>query len=190
MRALCLQLGFVLNRQVMIESEKHQISMVCSVISMLYQNCREQERTESIADVGKELLRLLAKAWKRKIHHLQILTIWRSFSICTTGALMLIHQPAFIPAMTDVLQNDASSKQLKDEALGILKYVSHYAEDHRLSLLEQLGMLLSRLSCVLLTERSMERLSAIFRNLSLTPNVRLAMAEHFQRSDGACAALR
>lgn len=178
MRALCLQLGFVLNRQVMIESETYQISMVCSVISMLYQSCRDQERTESIVDVGSELLRLLAKAWTRKIPHLQILTIWKSFSTSTTGALMLIHHADFMPAIMEVLQHDASSKTLKDEALGILKYVSHYAEDHRLSILEQLGMLLSRLSCVLSTERSMERLSAIFRNLSLTPNVRIAMAEH------------
>jgi hypothetical protein len=178
MRALCLQLGFVLNRPVMIESETYQISMVCSVISMLYQNCRDHERTESIADIGSELLRLLAKAWKRRIPHLQMLSIWRSFSACSTGALLLIHQAAFMPVMTEVLQHEATSKTSMDEALGVLKYVAHYAEDHRLSLLEQLGTLLSRLSCVLLTERSMERLSAIFRNLSLTPNVRLAMAEH------------
>lgn len=178
MRALCLQLGFVLNRPIVLEAETDQVGMVCSVIDSLYQNCRENVREESIADIGSELLRIIVKAWKKKRLQSIILSIWRSFSACLEGAKMLIQHPEFLPIMSEVLQNDNNSKATKDETLSILKHISHYVEDHRLSLLEHLGSLLSRLTCLLLTERSLERLSAIFRNLSLTPNVRLAMTEH------------
>lgn len=178
MRPLCLQLGFVLNRPITIETETDQVCMVCSAIDSLYRNCREDVLLESLDDIGIELLRLLSEAWKKQKSRCKVMSIWRSISVSARGAVMLIHFPNFLPMMADALQNDTISKSMKDDVMGVLKCVSHFAHDHRLSLLEHLGGPLSRMACLVLTERSMERLSAIFRNLSLTPIVRVVMAEH------------
>ncbi|KAI2494669.1 hypothetical protein MHU86_19848 [Fragilaria crotonensis] len=178
LRPLCLQLGFVLNRSIATESETDQVSMVCSAIDSLYRNCREDVRMESLDDIGIELLRLLSKAWKNQKAQSKVVSIWRSISASARGAMMTINIPNFLPMMAEALQNNAVSKCMKGDIMSVLKCVSHFADDHRLSLLEQLGTVLSRTSCLELTERGMERLSAIFRNLSLTPNVRIVMAEH------------
>jgi hypothetical protein len=178
MRPLCLQLGFVLNRPITIETEIDQVSMVCSAIDSLYRNCREDVRLASLDDIGMELLRLLSKAWTKQKAQSKVLSIWRSISASSRGALMIVNIPNFLPMMAEALQNTVYSKSMKDDIVSVFKCVSHFADDHRLSLLEQLGTVLSRASCSVLTERSMERLSAIFRNLSLTPYVRTVMAEH------------
>ena len=178
MRPLCLQLGFVLNRPITIETETDQVHMVCSAIDSLYRNCIEDVRVKSLDDIGVELLQLLSKAWKKKKSQSKVMSIWRSLSTCARGAVMIINFPNFLPMMADALQNDTVSKNIKDDAISVLKCVSHFAEDHRLSLLEQLGTPLSRMTGMMQSERSMERLSAIFRNLSSTPIVRVVMVEH------------
>jgi hypothetical protein len=180
MRALCLQLGFVLNRPLVGDRENDQVGMVCCAMDSLYHNCAEHAREECVEDIGTELIQLLVKVWKKRrdCGQLTILSIWRLVSASVTGASTLINHSDFLVIMAEVLENDDTSKSVKDETLGILKSISHYAEDHRLLLLQHLGPLLSRLPCMLLTDRSLERLSAIFRNLALTPTVRLAMAEH------------
>lgn len=180
MRALCLQLGFVLNRPIVLDSEGDQIGMVCCAIDSLYRNCADAARQESITDIGEEMFQVLNKVWKKKRSSgkLTLLSIWRSFSACSQGAEILMKQHEFLPILNEVLDSETSSKAVKDETLGIIKNMSHYAPDYRLSMLEQLGTQLARQACLLLTDRSSERLSAIFRNLALTPSVRLAMAEH------------
>lgn len=188
MRALCLQLGFVMNRPaVPIKSVisttgeiEDQIGMVCCAMDSLYQNCAEYVREESVQDIGTELIQLLIKVWKKKRQcgQLTILSIWRLVSASVSGSSALILNPDFLPIMAEVLENHEISKSVKDETLGTLKYITHFAEDHRLLVLQHLGPLLARLGCSLLTDRSTERLSAIFRNLALTPSVRLAIAEN------------
>jgi BMFP domain-containing protein YqiC len=91
---------------------------------------------------------------------------------------MLVQDYDLLQILAQVLEIDPASKALVDEVVGIFKYLTHYAPDHRLSTLERYGRHLSQLPLIITSDRTCERLSAIYRNLALTPSVRLVMAEH------------
>jgi hypothetical protein len=65
------------------------------------------------------------------------------------------------------------------EAIGIIKHMTYFAEDYRMHLLEYPNLIqtLCRLPFSALPEIAAERLSAVFRNLACTSQVRLAMVD-------------
>jgi hypothetical protein len=177
--ALCLQLGFVLNRSVLVESESDQIALVCQTIDSSLMKCRDRIRLDTFAQIGNELLRLLERAWKRINIHSRVLSIWKMFTASPEGAIKIIQSSDFVNVIFFSFEHDGLPSFVNEDTTCVIHNISLFAEEYRTLLLEHVSRLVSSLRISNLSELSSENMSASFRNLSLHPTNRLAMAEHF-----------
>jgi hypothetical protein len=177
--ALCLQLGFVLNK-----CDPCLEDMICRAIGLLYQCCSASVREESLHEIGSELFGLLQKAissasTSSEALRQEVMTIWHVCAESTFGSTLLLRQHGLLALVVDALCDDkGDSGNVQLETLGVLKHVTYFAEDHRLRILEQPGLIpmLCKIPFQARPDKNMERTSAIFRNLALSPNTRLIMA--------------
>lgn len=177
-QALCLQLGYILNKL----SSEEELELLCRALDILH-HCSRSVRESSLREIGSDLFVLLRRAiaqGQRRSTAREIISIWHTCSGSALGAHMLLKCDALLSTIVGVLldENDVAT-ETKLEALGLVKNLSYYAEDHRSVLLEHPGMLtcLSRLPFSRLCENAMERLSAVFRNLAVAPNTRKIMTQ-------------
>jgi hypothetical protein len=143
---------------------------------------------------GEEVLRLLSLVYQHTItihsdtstyrssSAMLILSIWHSFSSSSLGSSLLLKRPDTLSILGDILSSIKSSGKdercISMEGLGLLKNMTYYGEDYRRRIVMQVD-LISWLSTLGHTsnDKVLERLSAIFRNLALSTDVRLTLAQ-------------
>lgn len=176
--ALCLQLGFLLNKR---DISREELEYTGRALEVLYR-CLDPIRDTSLQEIGSDLIFLLLKAFKRggSLVRREIVAILHSAACCNTGAFLLIKSQGLMPAISDVLRDDVSCSEVVMDSLGLLKRLTQYAEESRSQILNQPGLLtcLVRLPFTISNDKAMERLSSLFRNLAATPSVRVAMLQN------------
>ncbi|KAL3906613.1 MAG: hypothetical protein SGILL_009198 [Bacillariaceae sp.] len=129
---------------------------------------------------------------------LSIVSIWHSISSCSLGTSLLLERQETLPILTELLGGKRRNNKLLPtsnsmqsrivlEGLGVFKNLTYYGEDHRY-LIVQNAELMSTLTSLTVgggtifvgnnndDGKSMERLSAVLRNLALSSDVRGVMA--------------
>jgi hypothetical protein len=183
--ALVLQLGFVLHRH---GSAKEELDLTCTALDLFHRFCPELITEDSLRNRGVELFRLLSEAFKRGTI-LPVLSIWHSCSSCNYGTTLLRQDSSMLQAVGEVLRRRLCDEEGLMEALGLLKNVTYYGEEFRQRVIEQPGLVtcLTSLSETEVCDKAQERLSAVIRNLALSSDTRLLLA---QRSDVLTAIAR
>jgi hypothetical protein len=184
--ALGLQLGFVLNGR---GTSREEIAQICTAMDVFYRFCPEAVSEQSLRVRGKETLRLLSDAIRRGVI-LPVVSIWHSWSSSPFGAWLLSQDFSFLGSIAEGFRHGQFSGESCLEVLGLLKNVSFYGEgDIRPHIVKQPGLLssITSLAGMELPEKGQERLSAILRNLALSPTTRASLA---QRGDVLTCVLR
>jgi len=178
--ALCLQLGFVLNKR---DTSSEELEGICRALGLLL-HCTDQIREVSLREVGPDLIVLLVKAIQRAdcSTRREIVSVWHSAANCNTGVAVMIQCRGLMYSISMVLQDAEQCKEATMVSLGLLKRLTYSAEEPRLQILEQPGMLtcLAGLPFTISNEKAMEWLSSVFRNLAVTPSARVVMAQNTQ----------
>jgi hypothetical protein len=175
--ALCLQLGFLLNKR---DISREELEYTCRALELLYR-CSDSIRETSLQEIGSDLIYLLLRAFKRGEYSArrEIVAIFYSTACCNTGVFLLIKSQGLMAAVSDILRDEMICNEVVIDSLGLLKRLTHCAEESRVQILEQPGLLscLVRLPFTTALEKATERLSCLFRNLAATPSVRIAMLQ-------------
>jgi hypothetical protein len=183
------------------------LDLLLRIIDVLLRSRPELVTDVSLENVGKEVLKFLPEAYQHIAFSnnsnssgsagaticLSITSIWHSYSSSSLGTLMLLQHPDTLRMLIEILSPrrhtvlmDGDTKALVVlECLGLLKNLTYYGEDHRRSMVEHfelMSTLTSLTSNSMATsqgghDKTMERLSAVFRNLALSSDVRLLLAQ-------------
>lgn len=176
--ALCMQLGFVLNKR---DSSPEELEGICRALGLLL-HCSENIREMTLREVGSDLITLLVKAIQRCDYSTrrEIVSVWHSAASCSAGVAVMIKCRGLMAAVSNVLRHAEQCNEAAMESLGLLKRLTYSAEEPRLQILEQPGMLtcLAQTPFTISHEKSMEWLSSVFRNLAATPSARVVMAQN------------
>jgi hypothetical protein len=184
LHALSLQLGFVLNKG--LDSESEELNKICALVHVLCQ-CSERVRGEAMQQIGRDIHELLVRAFehantegkvnKDTIH--SILCIWHILASNEEGAISLLQCRGLVGTIIQVLNTGPDSAEIENEAIGIIKHFTYFAQGYRLHLFEydELIPTLCRLPFSTMQESSAERLSAIFRNFACNSQIRIAMVQ-------------
>lgn len=202
---LCIQLGYMLSRRgaswcyMDIHDSSLEIKLTLTIIDVFYQYCPEMITEELMRNEGIEILRLSKdmlmnnRSFGSEIF-LPILSIWHSYSSSTPGTMLLLHHPITLQAISNILSKVQTElpyqEQIIMESLGILKNLSYYGEDYRHRIVDQTNLLTNLTSLSLVdvpNDKAHERLSAVFRNLALSTEVRSRL---IQRADVLNAIVR
>ena len=171
--ALCLQLGYVLHRK---ESTRQEIEMICTALNSFYTQCPDLATDESVETIASELIQLLLSAYSRGVIG-PVISIWHVLTGSASGTALLLQHPDVLTQISETMQNHRSELLL--ECLGLLKNLSYYSQECRQQISEHSTMLetLSGIPSSETNTKVLERLSAVFRNLALSPNTRLYLAQ-------------
>jgi HEAT repeats len=197
-QSLCLQLGYVLNRH---GSHEEEISLILESMDVFYRYCPELVTEDSIRTQGPELLCLLPRVLQTRngtvdgvvestnTCFLPVVSIWHSCSSCGLGSTLLLQHPATLPAIHEMLQERHGNLDGIMESLGLLKNLTYFGEDHRHRIADHPVNLITTLTGLtgVFEDKAKERLSAVFRNLALSTDVRQRLA---QRTDVLTAVVR
>lgn len=180
-----------------------EISLILASLDVFYRYCPELVTEESIRTQGPELLRLLPRVLTQlKTSHvggtvvenasnllLPVVSIWHSCSSCVLGSTLLLQHPATLPAIQELLQKGHDNLDGVMESLGLLKNLTYFGEDHRHRIVDHPINLITTLTGLtgVFEDKARERLSAVFRNLALSTDVRQRLA---QRADVLTALIR
>lgn len=195
---LCVHLGFVNNYKQYPESCKdatprtcpaEEIDTISCVLNAIYRSCTEKAREESLLGHRNDLFHLLTKGLTLGVPPTSILATFHACSGSRNGTALLF-QSGVISSIARIFQR----KIIVDdnsllEAMGILKNLSYYGEESRLEMAEH-GTLTLHLAEIPFSHREttttasnnpekdkvLERLSAIFRNLAVSPSPRPVLA--------------
>lgn len=191
-QSLCLQLGYALNHH---GSSEEETSLILASIDVFYRYCPELVTEESIRMHGPELLRLLPRVIqyhktltiadtsgevkRTKDFVIPILSIWHSCSASVSGSTLLLQQPALIPAIHEMLRGSKCNLDVIMESLGLLKNLTYFGEDHRHRIVDHPVNLITTLTGLtgVFEDKALERLSAVFRNLALSTELRMRLAQ-------------
>ena len=175
--SLCLQLGFVLRRH---GSCREEIIQICNAIELFYRFCPELVNSdETLRSRGSDLFFLLPEAFQKGAIR-SVLSIWHCISSSAFGTAFLLQSPLVLLSVRDVMRKENSVEEALLETLGLLKNITYYGEDHRYRILDQPPGLLATLSKLPLnhdSEKLRERVSAVFRNLALSRDARVVLAQ-------------
>jgi hypothetical protein len=174
--SLCLQLGFVLHRH---GSCKEELDLTCTVIGIFYRYCPELINEDYLRQRQHDLLRFLPEIFLKGIV-LPVLSVWHSCSSCPFGTALLLKDRSMLQAVGRVLeQHHSCGEESLIESLGLLKNVTYYGEDFRRRVVEYPGLLTSLTSLPFqdVYGKDQERFSAVIRNLSLSSDTRLLLAQ-------------
>lgn len=177
--ALCLQLGFVLNKH---QSSSQELNGICRALGLLL-HCSDELREASLREVGPDLVALLVKAMRHgnSLSKREVVSVWHAVASCNTGINVMIKCRGLMKSLSMVLRDAEQSNEAAVEALGLLKRLTFNAEESRLQILDQPGMLksLAQLPFVIHHDvKGIEWLSSIFRNIAVTPSTRVVLAQN------------
>jgi hypothetical protein len=173
--SLCLQLGFVLHRH---GSSREELGHICFALELFYTHCPHLVTEESLKSLGSDLFQLLLSSYARGVV-LPVLSTLHATSGSNYGTLMLLQFAGLLPILVEVLQKKLEGENGLMETLGLLKNVTFYGEDHRQRFVEQPGLLstLTRIPFSDANDKAQERLSAVFRNIAISPDTRILLAQ-------------
>ena len=194
--ALALQLGYCLQRQFCTPQE---IQLLLQTID-LFLRCSsdvEQQKEVLIHKLGRSFVELVVQA----VHYCRSSAAAVTFAVsilhclsgsvsgtlliskCRPGLLWLVELLKMLRGSNKDLSADDAEAILLD-ALGCLKNLTYFGEDCRSELLHVPGLstaltdlppvLLSSTNC---NSKALERLSAVWRNLAVSPNTRVLLAQ-------------
>lgn len=192
---------------------KEEENLISIALDAFYRHCPELVSEDSIRNYGSEVLRLSQEvlvqhpvemvgrnANRRNgpddLGNVQpIISIWHSFSSCSLGTMLLLQNPATLQAINNILStqkkqshHDIGGIEIIMECLGLLKNLSYYGEDYRRLIVNQTYLISTLTSLTdVPNDKARERLSAIFRNLALSADVRSRLT---QRADVLTAIVR
>jgi hypothetical protein len=197
-----------------VNSSNEEINLMLTAMDIFYRYCPELVTEGSMRNEGPEVLHLLKEvlAYYRGgiIHNsvgrinyigggsdifLSVLSIWHSCSSSSIGTMLLLQHPATLQAINNILslqkqRPNHSSGGLETimESLGLLKNLSYYGEDYRHLIVDETNLLTTLTSLTdVPNDKARERLSAVFRNLVLSTDVRSRLV---QRADVLTAIVR
>ncbi|VEU42595.1 unnamed protein product [Pseudo-nitzschia multistriata] len=179
--------------------QNHEILLISTVLDIFYRYCPELVTEHSIQKNGSEVLRLSQEVFinyqregvgqdqtqeksgmRGSGDFLSIVSIWHSCSSCSLGTMLLLQHPGTLKAINYILSSkmhqshhDTSRIETIMECLGLLKNLTYFGEDHRQEIVDQTNLLttLTRLTDIP-NKKTRERLSAVFRNLALSADLR------------------
>ena len=187
------------------------MQLICIALDTFYRQCPQLVNEESIQNGGSEVLRLLIEVLvhdKSLLSREQrnildatslvrpIVSIWHSFSSCNFGTILLLQNPNTLRVVNHILSNQKTifhhnpvdGIETVMESLGLLKNLSYYGEDYRHRIVNETDLLSTLTSLTdVPNDKARERLSAVFRNLVLSVDVRSKLA---QRGDVLTALFR
>jgi hypothetical protein len=177
--ALCCQLGFVLYRQgpSIAETEK-----ICILLELFFIRCPELATEDSLSKLGSSFVQLLSKCANQGVLQ-PVLSIWHTCSASAFGTTLLLQSTGILAIVAKVLHNsEFREEDCLIHTLGLLKNVTYFGEELRLRVAEQPGVLSGLTQLVDYDEHGklQERVSAVFRNLAISPNTRLLLARNSQ----------
>ena len=197
-----------------VNSSNEEINLILTAMDIFYRYCPELVTEGSIRNEGPELFRLLKDvlAYYRGgvIHNsvgrinyngggsdifLSVLSIWHSCSSSSIGTMLLLQHPATLQAINNILllqkqrpNHNSGGLEIIMEGIGLLKNLSYYGEDYRHLIVDQTNLLTTLTSLTdVPNDKARERLSAVFRNLVLSTDVRSRL---IQRADVLTAIVR
>jgi len=185
--ALCVQLGYVLNKQ----SGKHfsDIEGLCSILQLVY-CCKDSVRESSFHDIGKEVLPLLLRSLESCNHAaeenewcdslvLNISKILRAFSRAHSVSLIMVQSRDLLKSLLTLINGERST-QTKIEALSTMKNITFYAEEYRSMILDLSGFLDCLLHVCLYDSdgECRECASAMLRNIAFDNDAKIKMAQN------------
>ena len=213
--SLCLQLGYTIHRQFFTSSGEYvhstkntlsnEMKLICVALDTFYRQCPQLVNEESIRNSGSEVLRLTREVLSQEERNVfdsasplvrPIVSIWHSFSSCNFGTTLLLQHPDTLKIINLILSvqkktfhhNPIDGVEIIIECLGLLKNLSYYGEDYRYRIVNEADLLSSLTSLTdIPSDKARERLSAVFRNLALSVDVRSGLA---QRGDVLTALFR
>jgi hypothetical protein len=189
-------------------------NLIVIALDVLYRHFSDLIDEGSIRNNGSEVLRLSREALAQRLggmigrnanrrhdpNHLSsvrsIISIWHSISSCSLGTMLLLRNTETLQIINTILsiqktqshQNNFGRIEIIMECLGLLKNLSYYGDDHRHLLVNQTDLISTLTSLTdVPSEKARERLSAVFRNLALSADVRSLLS---QRADVLTAIVR
>jgi hypothetical protein len=194
---LCLQLGSSLHRMID-ESSNYVVELLLRIVALLYRYNPDVEKSLQLQ--GSEVMHLLPLVYqqtntsaKSTSFNLEILSIWHSFSSSSLGTTALFERPETLPIINEMIsksRRDTSNihVEIVMEFLGLLKNLTYYGEDYRHRIVDHTELIATLTSLTdVPDDNARERLSAVFRNLALSIDVRCKLA---QRADVLTAIVR
>ena len=172
--SLCYHLGFVLYRN----GALPEIEKICKCLGILFSQCPGTTSEESMEALGSGFVQLLLKAATVGATQ-SVLSIWHSFSANVVGTTLLLQCSGVLAIVVEVLHRESIESRGLLDALGMLKNATYYGEDLRHVVVEEPGLIsgLSRLVFNNRNGKQEERVSAIFRNLAISPSTRTVLAQ-------------
>ena len=180
--ALCLQLGFVANK--ISSGETEELQGILTLIHLLCQ-CDEKVIEQPLDEIGSDLYDLMVRVLKKSQNDEKknekiiqsILYTWHLLASHAERSIKMLTCQGLVGALVYILRRETVHADVNIEAIGIVKHLTYFAENYRVHLLDYPDLIpsLSRLTFTNMHEISIERLSAIFRNLACTTQARKGM---------------
>lgn len=164
----------------------HELCRTLLAFIRLYPGDTSMPILGSVIDEGTErTIHLLSSVVKLGVVD-EVLPILHIISTHPTGARYMVLSKDLMEVLTDSLANGALSEANLHEGLGCLKNITCFADNHCYQMLQQSHTRgnLCALTRIIQSDKSLERLSAIFRNLSVSPKCRPVMT---REPDFLCA---
>lgn len=192
---------------------KEEVTLISIALDAFYRHCPALVSEDSIRNYGSEILRLSQEALVQHpaekvgrntnrrngpdaLGNVQsIISIWHSISSCSLGTMLLLQNSATLQAINNILStqkkqshHDIGGIEIIMECLGLLKNLSYYGEDYRHLIVDQTYLISTLTSLTdVPNDKARERLSAVFRNLALSAEVRSRLTK---RADVLTAIVR
>jgi hypothetical protein len=193
---------------------KEEVRLILISLDAFYRHCPALVSEDSIRNYGSEVLRLSQEVLVQHPAEMEgtntnrsngpdalgnvqpIVSIWHLISSCSLGTMLLLQNSATLQSINSILlstqkkqtHHDIGRIEIIMECLGLLKNLSYYGEDYRHLIVDQTYLISTLTSLTdVPNDKARERLSAVFRNLALSAEVRSRLT---QRADVLTAIVR
>lgn len=175
--ALVLHLHAVLLRP---NSNYEEVTQILHLIDVIIRLCPRHLQEQISLDLTTDFFdftssELLPPNRESRVPYLlSMLSILHSCSSTASGSQQILKSRVTLMRIISIMKNLEIADECLLQALNFVKNISFFGESHRLYLtsLHEFLSSLSSLTCRTTSESILERLSAIFRNLAITPECR------------------
>ncbi|CAB9509240.1 expressed unknown protein [Seminavis robusta] len=181
--ALCLHLGLIFRRYNSSDlARSAEIDSICQILNLIYTRCTAAARDNSLSNSGLELFQFLIVSLRRRAG-LPVTSILHVCSGSLRGSALLFQCRLVRSIAAFCAGRHLDDPTITRALLGLLKNVSNFGEEHCMEIVENSTLMLFLASipfttCLETDKKSLERLSAIIRNLVVSPSTRTLLANH------------